>query len=87
MAKMELINVLYSHLLKKDSPNHAYSASGFLTQDQRCDDMPNIYIHKNAREATSPPIPSFRPTEMQSADNHVFPQGYFFQKLRQNQKL
>ena len=78
MAKMEINNVLYAHLLKKNSPNQAYSAGGFLAQYLRCDDMPHIYRHTNVREATPPPIPSFAPTEMQSADNHVFPQGYFF---------
>ena len=86
MAKMEINNVLYAHLLKKNSLNQAYSAGGFLAQDQRCDDMPHIYRHTNVREATPPPIPSFAPTEMQSADNHVFPQGYLFQQLRQSQK-
>lgn len=86
MAKMEINNVLFAHLLKKNSPNQAYSAGGFLAQDQRCDDMPHIYRHTNVREATPPPISSFAPTEMQSADNHVFPQGYLFQQLRQSQK-
>ena len=86
MAKMEINNVLYAHLLKENSPNQAYSAGGFLTQDQRCDDMPHIYRHTNAREATPPPMLSFAPTEMQSADNHVFPQGQFFQQLRLSQK-
>ncbi|XP_067023973.1 uncharacterized protein [Acropora muricata] len=41
MAKMEINIVLYAHLLKKNSPNQAYSAGGFLAQDQRCDDMPH----------------------------------------------
>ena len=80
MAKMEISNVLYVHLLRKNSPNQTYSAGGFVAQDQRCDDMAHIYRHTNVREATPPPVPSFAPTEMQSADNHVFPQGYFFQQ-------
>ena len=75
MAKMEINIVLYAHLLKKNSPNQAYSAGGMT-----------CHIFTNVREATPPPIPSFAPTEMQSADNHVLPQGYFFQQLRRSQK-
>lgn len=70
-------NVLYAHLLRKNSPNQGFSAGGFLAQDQRCEDMPHVHRHTYVREATPFPVPSFAPTQMQSADN-VFPQGYFF---------
>ena len=62
MAKMEIGNVVYSHLLRKK-------------------DMPQVYSQTNVRETTPPPALSFALTEMQSGDNHVFPQGYFFQQL------
>lgn len=76
MAKMEISNVVYSRLLRKNSnPNPGYLAGGFPTQEQRSHDMPQVYSQTNVRETTPPPAPSFALTEMQSGDNHVFPQG------------
>lgn len=85
MAKIEISNVVYSCLLRNKSANPAYLAGGFQTQEQRSHDMPRVYSQTNVREPTPPPAPSFALTEMQSADNHVFPQGYFFQQLRQSE--
>ena len=84
MAKMEISNVVYSRLLRKNCTNPAYLAGGFQTQEQRSHDMPQVYSQTNVREATPPPAPAFAVTDMQSADHHVFPQGYFFQ-LRQSE--
>ena len=79
---MEISNMVYSRLLRKNSnPYPDYLAGGFPTQDQRGHDVPQVYSRTNVRETTPPPAPSFALTEMQSGDNHVFPQGYFFQQL------
>ena len=76
MAKMEISNVVYSRLLRKNSnPNPGYLAGGFPTQEQRSHDMPQVYSQTNVRETTPPLAPSFALTEMQRGDNHVFPQG------------
>ena len=85
MAKMEINNVVYSHLLRKNSTNPAYLAGGFQAQEQRSHNMPQVYSPTNVREPTPPPAASFASTEMQSADNHVFPQGYFFQQFRHSE--
>lgn len=85
MAKIKIRNVVYSCLSRNKSANPAYLAGGFQTQEQRSHEMPQVYSQTNVREPTPPPAPSFALTEMQSADNHVFPQGYFFQQLRQSE--
>ena len=48
MAKMEISNVLYSCLLQTNqSANPAYLTGGFLAQEQRGHDMPQVYSHTN----------------------------------------
>ena len=85
---MEISNVVYSRLLRKNSnPNPGYLAGGFPTQKQRSHDMPQVYIQTNVRETTPPPAPSFALTEMQSGDNHVFTQGCFFSTTSTVRKL
>lgn len=65
MAKLEIGNVVYSHLLRKNSnPNPGYLAGGFSTQEQRSHDMPQVYSQTNVRETTPPPALSFALTEM-----------------------
>jgi len=85
MAKMEISNVVYSRLLRKNSTNPAYLAGGFPTQEQRSHDIATVYSRTSVREPTPPPAQTFVLTDMQSADNHVFPQEYFFQQLRQSE--
>ena len=77
MAKMEISNVVYSRLLRKNSTNPAYLAGGFPTQEQRSNDIAPVYSQTSVREPTPPPDQTFVLTDMQSADNHV-PQRYFF---------
>lgn len=69
MAKMEISNVVYSRFLRKNSTNTGYFPGHKVSQ---------VYSQTNVREPTPPSTPSFALTEMQSGDNQVFPQGYFF---------
>ena len=78
MAKMEISNVVYSRLLRKNSnPSPGYLAGGFPTQKQRSHDMPQVYIQTNVRETTPPPAPSF-------ALSCIYPR-MFLQQLRQSE--